>query len=79
MANKPTIDVSRNSNATASGVIPKWDGTYLFDDPLLYFDKPYPGNVSHSGSEQPRVVSGTERGQVHSAIEDKRINSYRAY
>jgi len=55
MPNKPRIDILPHDNATASGVVPTWDGTYLFDDPVLFFDRLYPGNISHSGAEKPRI------------------------
>ena len=55
--NKPRIEIERNEAVSASGTIPHYDEGYLFDDPLLYYDKAYPGNVSHSQSQKPKINS----------------------
>lgn len=55
--NKPRVDVERNDATSASGIIPHYDEGYLFDDPELFFDAYYPGDVSHSQSQKPKISS----------------------
>lgn len=55
--NKPKIEIEVNGASSASGTIPRFDEGYLFDDPLLFYDKAYPGNTTHSQSQQPKINS----------------------
>lgn len=55
---KPTVSIEGKKTATATtGVFSTFDSGYYFDDPLLYYDRMYPGTTEHTFADQPEIQS----------------------
>lgn len=76
---KPHFQVETEGDASNPGVTPTWDGTYLFDDPNLYFDQLYPANTTHIQGGKPKLIVDNKEVRNSVQLEVERSDSKVTY